>query len=302
MIEIPLSRIDLKDERFPLSFGRDNERLLSSIRAFGIIEPVVLLDRKPYVPVAGHRRLACARSLGMRSVPAFIIDSTDRDAFLKAVNANLERGYNIIEKANILSGMDLLGFSRPDVLACMKDLDLDPHEKVLDVFLALARLTLREKEFIFTNGMSLRNTGHFLRFDTGERKKIMRSLSGLHLTESVLREVLESLQIIKIRTGKLAGKDIPALPDIEALRSHLKKRIHPVLTSLERKLKAIRGKMALPPGMDIRVDPFFEKEYIELVLRIKDENDIRTALAKISGLAEAGFLRSILDLTKGTIR
>lgn len=302
MIAVPLSRIDLKDGRFKLSYGRDNERLRSSIASAGIIEPVILLDRKPYVPVAGFRRLDCARSLRMRSVPAVIVDIPEKEVFLRAVHANIERGYNIIEKADVLSGMDSLGFSRPDILALMRHLDLDPHEKVLDIFIALGRLAPAHRDFIFRNTMSLKNAGSFLRFDAGERKRIVRSLTGLHLTESIIREIFEMLHVLRIRTGKLAGKDIPVLPNTESLRAHLKKRTHPVLTSLAQKLKAIRDKMAVPPGIDIRVDPFFEKEYIDLVLRIKDDDDLRTALAKISGLAEAGHFRSILDLTKGTIR
>ena len=302
MTQVPLSRIDLTDESFKLSYGRDNERLRSSICAVGIIEPVVLLDRKPYIPVVGLRRLDCARSLRMRSVPAVIVDIPEKEALLRAIHANIERGYNTIEKANILAKANGLAFSRTDILAFMTELDLDPHEKILDIFLALAGLAPLYKDFIFRNSMSLRNIGSFLRFDAGEQKRIVHSLAGIHLTESTVRETFEMLQIIKIRRGKLTGKDIPACPNTETLRAHLKKRTYPVLTSLTRKLKAIRDKMATPPGIDIRVDPFFEKEYIDLVLRIKDNDDIRTALAKISGLADAGYLGSILELTKGTIR
>lgn len=302
MTDIRLSTIDLKDTRFKFSYGRDNERLRSSIGIAGIVEPVILLDRKPYIPVAGFRRLDCARSLKMRSVPALIVDVPEKEAFLRAVHTNIERGYNIIEKADILSRMDGLGFPRPDILEQMGYLGLHPGEKMLKICIAVAGLEPVLKGFIFNNIASLRNIELFLLFDAGERKRIVRSLAGVHLTESMVREIFEMLHIIRIRKGKLTGADIPALPDAGALRAHLKKRTHPVLTSLARKLKAIRDKMAVPPGVDIRVDPFFEKEYIDLVLRIKDDDGIRTALATISGLAEAGHLRSILDLTKGTIR
>lgn len=302
MTQVPLSRIDTRDKRFSLSYGRDNANLRSSIETAGIIEPVILLDRKPYIPVAGMRRLDCARSLKMRSVPAIIIDFPEQEALLKAVHTNVERGYNIIEKAGILSRMDRFGFSRPDILAFMRYLNLDPGEKILDTFLALGKLEPLYQDFVFKASMSLRNTGSFLRFDTGERKRIVRSLAGFHLTESTVREIFEMLHVLKIRRGKLTGRDIPALPNAEALRARLKERTHPILMSLTRKLKALRAAMTLPRGIDIRVDPFFEKEYIDLVLRIRDDEDVCTALAKVSGLADAGYLRSILELTKGTIR
>jgi ParB-like chromosome segregation protein Spo0J len=302
MMQVPLSRIDLKDRRFCVSYGRDNTNLRSSIEATGIIFPVILLDGKPYIPIAGMRRLDCARELKLKSVPAAIVNISEAEALLTAIHSNTERGYNIIEKAQILQKLYHLGLSRTDILAYMKYLDLNPGEKVLDIFLAVAGLDPVFKEFIFRHVASLRNIELFLQFDSGEKRRIVRCLAGLRLTESLLREILEMLHILRIRKGTLTGRDIPALPNAELLRAYLKKRTHPILASLTRKLKSVLDKMALPPGMDIKVDPFFEKEYIDLVLRIKDDKDLRGALAKISGLAEAGYFRSILELTKGTIR
>lgn len=302
MTQVLLSRIDLKDRRFQVSYGRDNERLMSSISAAGIIEPVILLDRKPYIAVAGLRRLDCARALRLRSVPAVILNISERDALLKAIHDDVERGYNVIEKADILDKMERLGLSRPEILAYMKYLDINPGVKVLETFLAIARLERVFKEFIFRNIGSLRNITSFLQFDASEKRRIVRSLAGFHLTESTLREIFDMLHILRIRKGKLTGRDVPQRDNVELLRAYLKERTHPILTSLVRKLKAIRDEMAVPPGIDIRVDPFFEKEYIDLVLRIKDEDEVRTAIAKISGLADAGYLRSILELTKGSVR
>ena len=302
MTQVPLSRIDLKDRRFSVSYGRDNASLSASIEASGIIFPVILLDRKPYVPVAGMRRLDCARALKLRSVPAVIVDISETEALITAIHSNIERGYNIIEKAEVLQKLCDLGLSRMDILALMKYLDLNPGEKVLNIFLAVAGLDPVFKEFIFRNVASLRNIELFLQFDVSEKRRIVRSLAGFRLTESLLREILEMLHILRIRKGTLTGRDIPAVANAELLRAYLKKKTHPILASLTRKLKSVLDKMALPPGMDIKVDPFFEKEYIDLVLRIKDDKDVRGALAKISGLAEAGYFRSILELTKGTIR
>ncbi len=302
MRQIALSRINLKDRRFLLSYGRDNESLCSSIASAGIVEPVILLERKPCIPVAGLRRLECARLLKMKSVPAVVYDIPEKEAFLKAIHANAQRGYNIIEKADALYKLDRFGYSRQDILPLMKYLGLNPHEKIIELFLSIAGMDAAGKKFVFTHGMSLRNVESFLRFDDRDRRRIISSLGSLHLTESTMREILEMLQILRIRKSKLTGKDIPSVQNAESLRAHLKERTHPILTSLTRKLKAIQEKMGAPEGIDIRVDPFFEKEYIDLVLRIRDVGDVYTAAAKISGLADAGYLGSILELTKGRIR
>ncbi|MEN6616013.1 MAG: ParB N-terminal domain-containing protein, partial [Syntrophorhabdus sp.] len=268
----------------------------------GIVEPAILLDRKPYIIIAGFRRIACARDLHMRSVPAFVVDLTEGQALLRAVHDNLERGYSIIEKAIILDKMKGADLSDEAIYAVMKLLDLNPHEKVLRSFLSIAKADDASKQFIFRHNLSLKNIESFLRFESGERKKIMASLGNFHLTESIVREILDMLQLILIRKGRLTRSDIPRKPDADSLRAHLKEKTNPILTSLTKKMKAIRERMSLQPGMDIRVDPFFEKEYIDVVLRITREEDMNAAFDRILKLAEAGHIRSILELTKGRIR
>jgi len=198
--------------------------------------------------------------------------------------------------------MDRFGFSRGEIFELMEHLGLNPHEKVLSGFLAIAALNTPVKDFIFTRNLSLRNIDSLLKFGEKERRKILTSLTGFHLTESTLREILEMLQLIKVRKGALTGRDVPILQSADALRAHLKRKTHPILSSLAKGLKAIREAMALPPGMDIKVDPFFEKEYIDIILKIGSEDDVGAALRKISELAAAGHVRRILELTKGRIR
>lgn len=302
MTDIRLSHIDLKDRRFSLSYPLHDATLRWSIATVGIIQPVILLDRTPYVPIAGWRRLDCARALGMKTVPALVVDMNERDALLVAIHDNLARGCNIIEKAAILDRMVSFGFPREDIFDLMENMNLNRHEKVLSGFLAIARLDMPARDFIFTKNVSFRNIDSLLRFEEKERKKIVSSLKGFHLTESTLREILEMLHLLKIRKGTITGRDMPALPNADALRTHLKERTHPILSRLHKKLKAIREAMALPPGVDIRVDPFFEKEYIDIIVKIGDEEEIVATFGRISELAAKGYVRSILELTKGRIR
>ncbi|MHB8109546.1 MAG: hypothetical protein ACYDHW_05870 [Syntrophorhabdaceae bacterium] len=274
----------------------------SSIAQVGIVEPVILLDRKPCILVTGFRRIACARDLRMKSVPALLVDMTEDEALLRAIHDNLERGYTLIEKSIALHKMKLAGFTLEDIFAVMKLLDLNPHEKVLTSFLGIATLDDPSKQFIFRHNLSLKNIESFAHFEIGDRKKIMTAIENFHLTESTVREILEMLHLIKIRKGRLTRRDIPSVLDADSFRAHLKEKTNPILTSLTKKMKAIRDKMALSAGIDIRVDPFFEKEYIDVVLRITRDKDISAALDRVLKMAEAGYIRSILELTKGRIR
>lgn len=302
MTNVQLSKIDLKDRRFSISYPGRDEKLLWSMGAMGMIQPVILLDRAPFIPVAGLKRLLCARELRLKAVKAIIMDLSDRDALLVSIHDNLSRGLNIIEKALALGKMDHFGLAREEIFEVMGRMGLNPHEKVLSGFLTIAGSNEAFKDLVLEKNLSFRNIDSLFRFDEKERAKIIGRIKGLHLTESTLREILEMLQLLKIRKGRITAGDIPISESADLLKASLKRKTHPILTSLQEKLKKIREAMALPPGVDIRVDPFFEKEYIDIILKIGNEEDIAKALAMISDLSLAGHMRSILELTKGRVR
>ncbi len=302
MTNVPLSKIDLRDRRFSISYPGRDEKLLWSMGSIGMVQPVILLDRAPFIPVAGLKRLRCARELRLKTVKALIMDLSDRDALLISIHDNLSRGLNIVEKALALGKMDRFGMAREEIFEVMGRMGLNPHEKVLSGFLAIAGSDDAFKDLVLEKNLSFRNVDSLFRFDEKERAKIIGRIKGLHLTESTLREILEMLQLLKIRKGRITAGDIPISVSADLLKANLKRKTHPILTSLQKKLNKVREAMALPSGVDIRVDPFFEKEYIDIILKIGSEEDAAKALAMISDLLLAGHVRSILELTKGRVR
>src|SRR4030043_1393449 len=101
---IPLRQIDLSDQTFSVNFMPDFERLRSSVKAAGFIQPV-LLREKPhgYQIVSGFRRISVARELGYDEIEARIFgekEMEDLKVFLISIQENLTtRGLNAIEKA-----------------------------------------------------------------------------------------------------------------------------------------------------------------------------------------------------------
>ena len=72
-----------------------------------------------------------------------------------------------------------------------------------------------------------------------------------------------------------------------------------MLSSLQGNWRLFAGKAPLPPNMDIKVDPSFEKEYIDISIRARDIKDVEDALEKLRKTMGDGSLGSILELTKG---
>jgi hypothetical protein len=209
---------------------------------------------------------------------------------------------NILEKAHALEKMVHMGFSESEIYELMTLFSLGPHEKVLAHFLSIARAEEPLKHFIITHALSMKNIEYMLWFEKEERKKITRALATTRLTESYLREIFEMLHLMKIKKGRFSSGVLKHAGNARELRNRLKKILYPGLSSLEKQLENIRKISALPPALDIRVDPFFEKEYIDITIRAKSEEEIKELLRKLDEVLQKGHIRSILELTKGRVR
>ncbi|MDP4089457.1 MAG: nucleoid occlusion protein [Bacillota bacterium] len=78
------------------------EELAQSIKAYGIIQPLSVRKMGPnsFELVAGERRLRAAKKIGLNTVPAIIIDITDKESAAIALLENLQReDLNYIEEA-----------------------------------------------------------------------------------------------------------------------------------------------------------------------------------------------------------
>jgi ParB family chromosome partitioning protein len=88
---IPLDHIVL-NPRNPRRSLDDIDELAASIRAYGLLQPVVVRRKgKKFELIAGHRRLAALREIDWSEVPAVVRDETADRAYLLALIENLQR-------------------------------------------------------------------------------------------------------------------------------------------------------------------------------------------------------------------
>jgi ParB family chromosome partitioning protein len=83
-------------------FDEDSLReLAESIKAHGIIQPLVCRRKDGFLElIGGERRLRAASLLGLKTVPVIVVDAVDRDAAELALVENLQReDLNAIEEA-----------------------------------------------------------------------------------------------------------------------------------------------------------------------------------------------------------
>ena len=290
----------MDDRRFSISYPVESLPLISSVAKVGIVQPVLLMDGPVFTVITGFRRIEAAIRLGSTSVPAVVTDNlSEREALLQAIHDNVTRGLNTVEKALALSKMVHMGFAEEEINETMAFLGLKAHEKVLKAFTALAGAGESFKSFVVSRNLSVTNIEGFMRFEDAEQERLLSLLAPIHTTEGYLREILRMAALTKLKHGRLDFEGLSEAGNAEDLRKVLKQRTNPMLSSLQERLEALRRQSAFPPNMDIKVDPSFEKEYIDISIRARDIKDVEDALEKLRKTMGDGSLGSILELTKG---
>ncbi|WP_194192617.1 ParB/RepB/Spo0J family partition protein [Clostridium chrysemydis] len=137
---IPLNKITNNSEQPRKFFDKENiSELAESIKNHGIIQPLILKKQKNnYIIVAGERRFRAAKMLGLKEVPAIIMDLTEKEILEIALIENIQReNLNPIEEAiaykKLLSEFDLtqnelsqrIGKSRTAITNTMRLTNLD---------------------------------------------------------------------------------------------------------------------------------------------------------------------------------
>ncbi len=299
MKTIDIEQININDRRFSISYPMQDEILLASIKKVGIIQPVILLDTEPYIVITGFKRIMSALQAEIKKIPFVTISISEKEALLYAVHDNMKRGLNLVEKAQSIEKMLNTDFSLPEIFETMTMLSLDPHEKIVNKLAAMAKLDDICKKFIFTKNIAMKQVEMLMYFNNEDRVRIIDILSSIRTTESFIREILESLNLVKIKNNNIDFDSLKKASDAQELKKKLKQITNPILSSLEKKLKQIKLQCSLPPDIDIKVDPFFEKRYIDIVIKVKTENHAKEAIEKLNSIMTDGHLRSIFELTEG---
>jgi DNA modification methylase len=132
------------------------EALTRSIAEFGFVEPV-LVRKQDRVVVAGHQRLTAARKLGLKTVPAILLNITPEQAKLLNVALNKISGEfdnellaRLLADLPETTDLTLSGFAEDELDALLKSLDVrEKRDRVesfdVDAALEAARAATRAK-------------------------------------------------------------------------------------------------------------------------------------------------------------
>ena len=300
--KIPLQQIDLSDETFSVSFMADLERLRSSIEALGLIQPVLLRERRDgYQIVSGFRRISVFHELGNPEIESRVLDDGEADdfrLFTVSLHENLTtRGFNTVEKAIALE--KLVHRFQMDPAVVVKTFlplfSLDPNEKILNTYLSLALMEDEVKRYVLKEEVSRFNIRIFSAFNREDRMALLSLISPLKLGEHHLREVLTQLEEIS-RRDRSAVREIIGRPEIEAIlfqreltpsqRTERVRRVlmdfrFPTMRQWEEKFEKKRKELNLPSSVSLHHLPFFEGTGLRVEFQFKTVEEYRSILSSL---------------------
>lgn len=211
------------------------EELASSIKRYGVIQPIIVMPKDGYYQiVAGERRWRAAKKGGLTEMPCLVRTKTEQENREIALIENIQReNLNPIEKARGLRRLlddyglsqqqlaDKLGMSRSGLTNNVRILNLDP--RVIDLVLEhnfserqcreLMRVQDPDKQYKLALGVVENgdNYDDLVRKIDNDQKLPKRDKEKAQRYQAIYRDIEDSFQgffgtKVKLEAGKRKGK------------------------------------------------------------------------------------------------
>ncbi len=229
------------------------EELAQSIKAYGLIQPVVVRRAgSSYQLVVGERRYLACRSLGWKTISAALKNLSDNDMATIALIENLQReNLNFIEEAMGFVSL-IKNFNLTQEILAQR---LGKSQSTIANKIRLLKLSTPVREALLQNSLSERHARALLRLDSEEEQlKTIHEITERGLTVSQAEK----------RIDKIKGQDI----NQEKL-----KRSKPIIRDMRIVLNTIREAVTIiqNSGLYPEVDETVEEDYIEVTIRLTRE-------------------------------
>ncbi len=205
------------------------EELAQSIRAHGVIQPLVVRTRPDggYYLIAGERRWRASQKAGLREVPIVVHEAQSKDAFEKALVENIQRAdLNPIEEAEAYSRlMSEHGYTQEQVAE-----RVGKERSTVANSLRLLKLPIKVRELVEEGSLSM---GH---------ARALLALERPEQIEAMARAVVKGA--LSVRATEAAVKKQIAGPETPAERDTAPKSTF-VRDLEERLTKALGAKVAM---------------------------------------------------------
>jgi len=298
---LSLNKIFLKDERFRISYYFDLEKLVTSIREIGLLNPPLVTRRNGrFILVSGWKRVMVCLNLSLSPIPVLVVQGKgELETFLIAFYENLATGeFSLVEKAEIIARLEKFSEDEKKIVRhYLPLLDIPPTLSHLDSYLAFSQFEPELKKFIHEKNLPFSLAELFSEFSTSERKRLLPLV--LPLSQNKMTEFLESLKEISRRDELpvrriLASKEVKdilgsrrlsSLQKADRIRLVLRKKRYPNLSSWEESFDSLRKKMRWPREITLSPTPYFEEKRLSVDFNFENQEEFKASLLKLEELA-----------------
>ncbi len=301
LIDASLDDIDLQDERFRISYQFDLEKILLSIKTIGLVNPLVVVERKhpKYVLVSGWKRMYACLQLSLPRVPVFFLDKKeDSRTFLFSLFENLTiRDFNLLEKAEIVCKLNgYIEDEKKIVKQFFPLLGIPATLSNFDFFCDIARLDPTWKKIIFEKKIPLPLAQLIAKYSPEDREWILPLILPLNLNK--LKQFLEDLFDLSGKTGD-SPHSILSAPEIQVvfhnerlsslqkadkIRSLLRTKRYPTISSWKKSFDAAIKRAELSKDVTFNPNSFFEDGEFGVTFSFKDKKTFQKRLSKLQDL------------------
>lgn len=315
---ISIDAIDLRNDQFQISYMADHHRLTESIGQIGLIHPVVLRSTPPtehYQIVSGFQRVKSCLELKFNQINGVVYrqdELPDSQAIVLALHQTAtSRPLNLIEKSLALRKLISVGqLSGKEIMSnIMPVLDLEPNVKIFKNVSELWELTDDLKAYIVQKNVALNNAIMFLNFNEEDQNDLHKLISPLKLGTNRLKEFLVMIDemchrdeipvhgiIDEEMNTILTNPDMPTPQKTEAIRSQLRQKRFPKISSLEKDIQEKLKQLKLPPNLALSPPPFLEGDRMKVQFEFKNREDLDKIIRKLAEISDDDALTALLDM------
>ncbi|NPV82142.1 MAG: ParB N-terminal domain-containing protein [Candidatus Aminicenantes bacterium] len=310
---IKLSDLNLEDRRFRFTLNPVDQRLLRSVGAIGVLQPVIITARQDrQVLVDGWRRVEAARSCGLEELPALEIAENigDLAVLLVAFFENYaKRPFSLAEKSLAIRKFYDFRLGADEIIErFLPLLELPPERRMLELMLEVSLLGERFLEVIHRRDWKPVTVELLLGFPEAERAWLLSLIEKL--TRNQQREIIENFYLLKRKTGKcledlareeklagLTGRLLKGeISAADRLLAALREENSPLLSGLHRAIEAEVRTLGLPPKVRLDYDRALEETILRISLEAGEVTDLKEALQSLSETLEKKEWRRLFQL------
>jgi ParB/RepB/Spo0J family partition protein len=311
---VPLTRIDLQNERYRITTREDVDDLIPSIQTSGLISPPSIIESNDgYIIVSGFRRIAACQTLKISeiAVRTLATDTDEADCLRIAIADNaLQRSLNLIETSRALKKISEISTdlqqvaeiaascglpSNTGIIRKIKDLCLLPESVQRGVVDEIIPLAIAGELIHLPDDVAIDVTRLFvaLKLSLNKQREILTLATEIARRENIsLRRLLSSEKLMQLANDD----ELDRSQKTRQIRAFLRQRRFPRIVEAERHFNQLIKNLKL--GRDFKLVPpkDFEGNQYSLVITFRNRPDLISHRTTIDRLLEhPGFTEIIED-------